>query len=165
MTTPINVIDSAIPIIASAVAEWKKKHTKEMLTRQVTNLLDKASQEIVMKLLGFDIGYGKTWELDHCNGRAGNSAAGDYLRKAQSAAITEWLSTVKLPTLSEAEQKKLTAEMKHDYEYALKTAFSKLILAKAEADAAMLMNKLTASKQLDNYLAAMKLVSGEENAS
>ncbi len=161
MTTPVNVIDSTIPIIANAVEEWKKKNTSALLTKRVTDLLNNNSETIVMKLLGFNVSYGEKWELDHCNGRSGNSAAGDYLREVQSNAIKEWLSKVQLPTLSDVAQKKLTAEMKYDYEHALKIAFSKLIIAKAEADAVLLMNELTESKQLDNYLAAMKLVSGE----
>lgn len=165
MTTPVNVIDDSIPIIAEAVQEWMKKNSKAVLTKKVQDMLDKSSTEVVMKLLGFDTSYSKTWELDHCNGRSGNSAAGDYLRKTQEDAIKEWLGTVPLPALSEATQKSLLRSIQSDYKYAVEKALGKLVLAKAEADAHQLMNQLTASKQIDNYMAAMKLVLGEPNAS
>ena len=105
MTTKINVIDDAIPIIAEAVAEWKIRNSEEVLKRRVHALLDESSNEVVMKLLGFKESWGK-WELDHCNGRSGNSPAGEYLKNAQQGAIAEWLKTAALPKLPRSRHKK-----------------------------------------------------------
>lgn len=74
----------------------------EGIKDEVTRVLNANVQEITAKLLGFDNRWFYKWELDHCNGRAGNSAAGDYLRKHANDAITEWLSSVQLPPMSPA---------------------------------------------------------------
>jgi hypothetical protein len=86
MPAQVNPVDSLLTSIACAVEEWKAKNTKEVIKTTVTELLDKESKQLTLKLLGFEDRWGK-WEVDHCNGRGGESAAGDYLRIAQKTAI------------------------------------------------------------------------------
>lgn len=79
----INPLNDMLGVVLQAVSDWRAKNTESALKTRVHELLDRNSKEITMKLLGFDSRYVKQWELDHCNGRAGESAAGDYLKRVQ----------------------------------------------------------------------------------
>ena len=35
---------------------------------------------VIYKLMGFEKSYGREWSVDHCNGRAGNSPIGDWIK-------------------------------------------------------------------------------------
>ena len=166
MDQPINLIDQAIPVIAQAVTEWQQKNSAEVLRTRVHKMLDDSSKEVTMKLLGFENNWGK-WELDHCNGRSGESAAGDYLRRIQQAAIEEWLGTIQMPPLSESIQDSLQKELLTRYKSELIRRVRQLAEQQAEADAQDLVASLTQSAQIKNYLAAMQLITstGESNAS
>lgn len=166
MTPPINIIDRAIPLIAQAVTEWENKNTAEHLTQHVHQLLDKSSKEVVMKLLGFNDNWGK-WELDHCNGRSGNSPAGDYLKEVQQGAIKDWLRTITMPKLDETLRVSLEKQAQSEYLQHMEDEVRRLARRQAENDTKELVAALTESKQIKNYLAAMQLISpsGEGNAS
>jgi hypothetical protein len=81
---------------------------KESIPSRVTRALDGRVVEIASKLMGFTDHYGK-WEVDHCNGRSGNSAVGDYLREKCGAAAKEWIDQLadKLPPLPKSARKSL----------------------------------------------------------
>lgn len=160
-TTKKSVLDSVLPIINEAVTNWKLKNDREKLTRDVTMLLDKNSKEIVMKLLGFNITYDNKWALDHCNGRSGNSPAGDYLKEQQSEIIKGWLEKVAMPVMTPAELKKIAADAKHEYTYAFEKAIRVLVTDAANKDAADVMRSLTECKDVAAYLQAMRLINGE----
>lgn len=161
MTEPINPLDTVLPYIASAVGKWKQENTEERIKATVTNLLNKESEEIMLKLLGFDNRYGK-WELDRCNGRAGESAAGDYLRKNQQEAIQEFLKTVAMPALNAALKKNLVKSLADNYQDVLQRELRDLTYAKAKRDAADLIEAVVGSKQIDNYLKVMQLINPKE---
>lgn len=153
----VKPLDEVLPFITQAVADWKTKNSKEVIAKQVTNQLDKSSAEITMKLLGFDERWGK-WDVDHCNGRSGESAAGDYLRKAQQTAVQKWLETVQLPEIPPKLKAAAVAEYKNDYQKALQLALYRLAMKQAEEDAQFLIGKLTTSDRLEDYLKTMKLL-------
>lgn len=153
----VKPIDEVLPFITRAVADWKLKNNEELITKRVTEQLDKSSAEITMKLLGFNESWGK-WDLDHCNGRGGESAAGDYLRKVQQAAIQKWLETVQLPEIPSKLKAATVAEYKSEYQNALRQALYRLAMKQAEEDAQFLIGKLVASDRLDNYFKAVKLI-------
>jgi hypothetical protein len=159
-TTPrINPIDGYIEHIANAVNEWKADNTPEHLKKTVKKELDSQANTILVKLLGFDASYGKdAWQLDHCNGRDGNSSAGDFIATHQAEAIKEWLSTVAMPTLSAKGLATAQASCQKKYEDQFHYALRNEVQARAQADAKNLVNSLVASKQLDNYLRAMALI-------
>ena len=86
-----------------AQQKWMKDNTKESIEKEVYDTLEKRKSEVVAKLLGFDPHWGK-WELDHCNGRSGNSDAGMYLAQCSKHVVKDWLTAqghdlenVKLP--------------------------------------------------------------------
>ena len=157
MTEAINPVDSILPFIAAAVQEWKAENTEEKITRTITDLLNKESKRITLKLLGFEESCG-TWRVDHCNGRSGNSAAGDFLRRVQQEAIQGWLTSVSMPDLDKKTQNALLRDAKAEYQSTLSQMVRELARAQAKQDAQSLIEELVESKLTDNYVKAMKLI-------
>lgn len=156
-----NPIDSRIPVIAQAVEEWKLANTEASLANKTKKLLDTHSEQVVMKLLGFnkDRWHDSTWELDHCNGRSGNSTAGVFLKEAQSEIIKEWLTNVELPKLSPTQTKSLEKEFLKEYIYLYTRALKDLAQSKATQDAKTFFDQLISEKTLNQHMQAMELIS------
>ena len=150
-------IDTILPYIAAAVAEWKAEHTEEKVKATVIDLLEKQSKDIVLKLLGFRESCGK-WEVDHCNGRGGQSAAGDFLTKAQQGAIEEWLKTTVMPTLDKKTRDSMLKSAQSEYTYNLTRLVREYAISQAESDAKAVIAQLVESDQVGNYLKAMALI-------
>ena len=161
-TQPVNPLDELLPVIAQAVADWQAIHTPDAIKKRVTTLLDKSREEIIFKLLGFDkSGWDDKWSLDHCNGRSGDSAAGDYLRNVQSDAIKEWLGSVPMPSFTP----KMLADFKKQYQaefnQRVQYQLQKLITVEADKRAAELFKNISCSNQLDDFVKVMKLINPE----
>ena len=126
-----SALDAATKEADKAVKDWLSK--RKDIAGEITKLLDGRVQEIVGKLLGFDAHWG-VWEVDHCNGRSGNSAAGDWLRKEVSGAVERWIADQagKLPTLPKA----AIASLREDYLEAFKNELRDKLINKAKEDAA-----------------------------
>jgi hypothetical protein len=159
MTETKNPIDKVLPLITKAVAEWQFKNDEETIRTAIHKRLDKESDQITMKLLGFNVSYGRDWELDHCNGRSGNSAAGDFIRKAQQVAIEQWLRDIPLPVMSAALKKRLHKKMNDVYESSILDKVCVMAKAKADHDLTALLETLTPSNDLENYIKTIKLIS------
>ena len=160
MTKPINIVDQMLPLIAEAVDTWRQENSAAKLKARVKTLLDKNSREIVLKLLGF-IDHWDRWEIDHCNGRSGESAAGDFIRKTQSEAINEWLTTVCLPELDEKTKAKFKKAANQMYQEHILRGLRKTVEQRAQANLDKLIASLTTSEQIDNYIKTMELISQE----
>jgi hypothetical protein len=117
--------------------EWIAKAN---VSAQIGRLLDNKLQEVVGKLLGFDVRWGNEWEVDHCNGRAGDSAAGDYLREKCGAAVKEWLDKAagELPPLPKQAIKALVSS----YHEMLERAIRDQLFKKAQRDAAAIAESI-----------------------
>lgn len=72
-----------------AALQWIKEN-EENIEYKIIKMLDERCEKIVAKLMGFENPWGK-WEVDHCNGRAGESAAGDWLRQRAGESVRAWL--------------------------------------------------------------------------
>lgn len=119
-----------------AFEEWcRLRYPNEKAVREfVFGTLDAAREGIVAKLMGFDNSWhDNKWGLDHCNGRSGDSAAGDFLRKQVKQGVEAWLSEQAgdMPKLPASAVKDLRAE----YRANLLEAIRKRLRAQAEADA------------------------------
>jgi hypothetical protein len=125
-----SAIEAAVQEADKAAADWLGK--RKGIADEITTLLDRRVQEIIGKLLGFDAHWGE-WEVDHCNGRSGNSAAGDWLRGAVQGAVGAWLTAQagKLPTLPKAAIKSLRG----DYLEAFQNELRDRLIKKAKEDA------------------------------
>lgn len=87
-------------IMLASLDKYKEENPPEKIEADTIAKLEESRDEIIAKLLGFDNRWQRGYELDHCNGRSGNSAAGDYLVEHQRAAVQEWLSKVDLSTVA-----------------------------------------------------------------
>ena len=116
--------------------EWLEKID---VKGRITQLLDGKLQEVVAKLLGFDVRW-REWEVDHCNGRAGNSAAGDYLREKCGVGVKEWLDKAAgdLPPLPKAAVKSLVSR----YHEMLERAIGDELRKKAQRDAQAMVESM-----------------------
>ena len=156
---PINPVDELLPAIAAAVSEWKIKNTADTIKHSVTKMLNKSSEEVVMKLLGFNNRWDSGYELDHCNGRSGNSAAGDFIRSANELAVKEWLAQVAMPTLDTKTKNRLLKAANHEYEDHLLRQVREAVRKRADADATLIINEISNSTHVDKYIKTMKLIS------
>ena len=155
-----NLVDMSATAIQEAYSEWLDKNSPEKIKKDCLKVLNESSEEILRKLLGFNKDSWGKWSLDHCNGRHGNSAAGDYIRKHQAAAVDAWLSQVDLP--------KLTLQMKKSMEEhaqnAFTRAFNKQLREKVETfaqkQADEFFNTLveSQSKQVEQQLKLLELL-------
>ena len=155
---PINPLDELLPVIAQAVADWQAIHTSDAIKKKVTKLLEESQEEIVFKLLGFDNSWEGKWRLDHCNGRSGESAAGDYLRKVQADAIKEWLSNIPMPTIPPKMLADFKKQYQQEFNQRIQYQLQKLITVEADKRAAELFKNISSSTQLDDYIKTMKLI-------
>lgn len=109
-------IDAAKVRADKAAAQWLKDN-EDKIEKQISSMLDRRLEEVVAKLLGFNNSWGR-WEVDNCNGRDGNSAAGDWLREKAANAVKEWLTAQAgdLPKLPAAAIKSLRKEYLEHFE-------------------------------------------------
>lgn len=156
-TKETNPFDGIIDTYVNAIEIWKKNNPPEKIEQAVQAMLDKESQQLTVKLLGFDNRWGK-WEIDHCNGRAGESAAGDYLRKTQQQAIQDWFSKMKMPQMSAALKKEMNAFAVEKYTKGLKEAITAAVQQQITQDTQRIMASMNSSDALAPYQQAMKLL-------
>lgn len=159
--TPINPIDSLLVTIATAVESWKVAQDPEKLKKTIFDKLDSKRDEVMLKLLGFNDSWG-TWEVDHCNGRSGESYIGDFLKTTQQKAIKEWLETAFPLTISPKTLTSLQKRVQKEYEQCIEQSLRSVIRDKADKDLANLLGKILESNQLANYIKAMQLINPTE---
>ena len=147
-----NPLEMTMSAMNAAVAKWETENTPELLASQVRKKLDAHKHEIVLKLLGFNTGYSDSWQLDHCNGRSGNSAAGDYIVSAQKEAVKTWLESVCMPVVSPTIKKKLAASIQAEFGSMVEYHMRQHIDAKAKDLATEYMQSLEASEFIDNFV-------------
>ena len=71
-------------VIKSIRADW----TQEKIQARINVILNKHLQDLVSKSLGFDSRWGG-WEVDHCNGRGGESTVGKIISDLAIKAVTD----------------------------------------------------------------------------
>ena len=155
-----NPVDDLLPVIAEAVEQWRTANDPATINSKVKRELDKSSKEIMIKLLGFSGDY-RGYSLDHCNGRSGNSPAGDFVIQAQAEAVRGWLRTVAMPELTEAEKKTMEASCHAHYAEQFKRSLNEQVRTKAKSDATELINQISQSNNLGKYQELLKLISPE----
>lgn len=157
----LNPLNELLGVVLSAIEEWKANNTPPQLTSRVHQILDKNSKEIVLKLLGFNSNWG-SWELDHCNGRAGESAAGDYLRQVQKKAIDEWLSSVKLPPMESTVTESMINDCKAEYRRFLDLYLREYAQSEADKHAKEIISSLFSTSKADGMMKLQSLLQGNK---
>ena len=146
-----------LPFIAAAVDEWQEKNPPDVVKQKVFDRLDAMQDEIAMKLLGFKQSWGN-WEVDHGNGRSGNSAAGDYLRNAQQEAVQEWLKQLKFPTMSATHKKQIESSISAEYKNRMSSAMRRKAEEKANEDLNKVFAELSETSLIRQYLSTVELL-------
>lgn len=151
-------LDQVIGFVMAAVSHWRKENTEEAIHKKVIDLLDKRSEEMVVKLLGFDLSWGE-WALDHCNGRSGNSAIGDYLRNTQAVAVKEFFDSLDLKQIvTPAMKNRLIKAIQKDFEYKLECAVRSALEAHTKQYVEKVIQDITTSDDLDGVIKTIKLL-------
>ena len=158
----LNPINDLLPTVLKSIDKWKEKNSEEALTQRVHKLLDDNAETIVLKLLGFDNRWNK-WELDHCNGRSGESAAGNYLKQVKQEAIQDWLKKVKLPELNKTLSSALQKSLKQDYERFLSEYLYKYAREEADKTAKELIQTLFTQSKVDGMIKLQQLIQGNKD--
>lgn len=135
--------------ILEARKEWCQKYldNPENLKEKVQQTLSDNTNTILAKLLGFDTrGWSDKWEVDHCNGRSGESVVGDFIRHLVGEEIAKWLleQTANLPNLSKAQTKALENEYLSRYKEELRIRLRALAEQKAKQDAEKMFSQVIA---------------------
>ena len=155
-----NPLNALIPVIATAVERWREDHSPKQIEAKVTRTLNNKSQEIILKLLGFNNQWDR-WELDHCNGRSGNSAAGDYMRKCHQEAIEKWITKMALPVLPKDLNQKLKQSLQAQFNRSLEETLRNKVIAYAQEEATRVFKELEVPSLLDNYMQTLQLIKKE----
>lgn len=153
-----NPVDDLIPTIHSAIKEWELSNNRVNIKNKIHESLNKAREQVLLKLLGFNNRWDNTWELDHCNGRSGNSIAGDYLKETQTAAIHAWLDEVSLPKLTKEQQAQIMSSAKKEYMSSLNKYLRSAVQRKAEKDATAIIDTALPDVSIDSYIKLLSLV-------
>ena len=148
-----------ILLIEKAIDEWHTRNQPQDIVEKIHKKLDKSRDEVLLKLMGFNKdSWNGAWALDHCNGRSGNSIAGDYLKSFQQDAINDWLSKVPLPKLSKTDSDRIAASFKAEYLRYLKRAVESYAQKKADEHARQLVDALVPTPPIDQYLQLKTLI-------
>lgn len=129
---------------AKTVILNKLQRTGLSLDKLFDDLLKKHGDGLMCRLLGLsDRWSGSRWEIDHCNGRAGESIAGQFIKQNAAAAAERWLSTQidTLPHLDPASVKRLREE----YTEELRRQVRDQLRAKVTDEAAKIVNEIMAN--------------------
>ena len=160
----MNTQEELVEVINAALDSWHKANTPEAIREKVHKSLDASSKEVVLKLLGFNNRWSNGWELDHCNGRNGNSVIGEYLKKNQEQVLHEWFAKIPLPELTKTEMNNFSKSFACAYKEAFRSYITRAAVKKAEADAQALIDSLSPSKFLDNFMQLQKLITPKEES-
>ena len=136
-------LQSLVPIINGAIHEWLEKQNPRDIRKKVFDTLEAAKDEVAPKLMGFNRGsFGRGWEIDHCNGRAGESIIGDYMRKHQQEGIQQFIDQLNLASLRPFSKKEIE-DMRKEYRQRVINKTREAIRARAEIDADRMVNQIS----------------------
>ena len=136
-------LQSLVPIINEAIHEWLEKQNPEAIRKKVFDTLEAAKDEVAPKLMGFNKGsFGRGWEIDHCNGRAGESTIGDYMRKHQQEGIQQFIDQLNLVSLRPFSKKEIE-DMRKEYRQRVINKTREAVRDRAESDAIRLVNSFS----------------------
>ena len=124
-------------MLAEAQAAAEKWLAEESVESRVRRILHGRLEAISAQLLGFQPpGWGgnKRWEIDNCNGRTANTAAGNYIREHAEVAVKQALDELvgKLPPLPASARKSLIRHYHDRVEYEVRQKMRELAIERAK---------------------------------
>lgn len=166
MTKPNNeltledAVKSIAPTITLAIQDWINKQNPAEITKNIHAMLNKSRDEVAAKLLGMNKRWGDQWEIDHCNGRNGESVMGDYLKNTQTAAIQTWIDSLDLANVKPFSAKEL-ADIRSEYRHRVINKVQDMVRSQAERDAAKLVADISNTDFVANIIKTQKLIGAE----
>jgi len=157
-----NLVEISTENIQAAYMKWLAENTPETIQKKCLNILNKSQDDILRTLLGFEKdSWGRQeWKVDHCNGRAGESAAGDYLRRHQQVAIDQWLDQVDMPEMTSSMKKSMEKEAFNMFERTFIRTLEAKVTKYAEDQASTFFNSIIESQktQVNAQMKALELL-------
>ncbi len=157
-----NLVEISAENIQAADMKWLAQNTPENIQKNCLNILDKSKDDILRTLLGFEKdSWGRQeWKVDHCNGRAGESAAGDYLRRHQQATIDQWLAQVDMPKMTPSIKKSMEKDALDIFTRTFKRTLEEKVTKYAEEQASTFFNSIVESQktQVNAQMKALDLL-------
>jgi len=136
-------LQSLVPIINGAIHEWLEKQNPKDIRKKVFDTLEAAKDEIAPKLMGFNrSSFGRGWEIDHCNGRAGESIIGDYMRKHQHEGIQQFIDQLNIASLHPFSKEEIE-DMRKEYRQRVINKTREAVRARADIDAVRMVNQIS----------------------
>mgnify|MGYP000238673770 CR=1 FL=1 len=127
-TVKHQLLDLYEEVIQEYVDSNPPKKIKAILEKEV----DRQRVNILRTLLGLEHRYTNKWTVDHCNGRSGESAIGDYLRNVQAKEIHKIFDSM---DMSDVITKTIEKDIRLEYQINLKKGLISLVRKKAKEDA------------------------------
>jgi len=151
-------VDKVIASIAVAMHDWADQQ-QENLVNDIHKRLNEQRDAVLMKLMGFiKPSWGGTWEIDHCNGRNGQSVVGDFYKDLQHEAIKEWLKEIPLPTMSPAFKEAIAKDLQSTYEREVRSNVFKMARQYADESLNDVITEVLTPKRLEMYMKAQALI-------
>ncbi len=164
MSAVLNPVDAVIVEISSAMHAWSKEQV-EIIGPKVRERLDRHREEVLMKLMGFTTDWNGKWEVDHCNGRNGNSNISDFLKESQEAVVKDWLSQIQLPEMTPKFKKNIELSLKRAYEDEVSRSVYSMAKNKAQKDLEEILSDVLPKPDISNFLKAQALITPQPSTS
>lgn len=79
--------------VSAEIIKQHNKYDPKALIDNIVSDFEKQKIKVLADLCGFNSRWGEGWEVDHCNGRAGNSPIGESIKQECRDFLTEWVKT------------------------------------------------------------------------
>lgn len=137
--------------ILDAKLKWIEKNgSKEQIEKLVFTRFNKDIIDTIAKIIGFDNRWGgdNKWEVDHCNGRSGNSFIGEHIKSFCTEIIVKWFEKNRT-TWTKIPKKEVEALRKAyyvEYKNTLKDRLYRLAREHGEEDARRMIQEMIEKK-------------------
>lgn len=136
VATPEDVLERA----HAARAQWLAEHA-DGVELKVREMLDSRLESVVAQVMGFDNRWGH-WEIDHCNGRSGESLAADRIRTVAREDALRWVEAA-LGDVGEPPDA-IRKAAREEYRAYFERAMSEAIRTRADSDAQVYVERIVA---------------------
>ena len=162
MATVQDALMHVCSIASSAINQWVKENDEQKIKASVIDELEKQKKTILYKLMGFSVNsFNGSWEIDHCNGRAGESSAGDYLKRVQADAVNDFLNKIKIPAPNKKELEQFRETYRNEMNRNLIEAMREAATSDARKLAKQLIEEvLPSGNPIEQYQELLKLIKG-----
>ena len=158
----VTIMDALTAIqdqLEEGVKTWMILNSGTKLKNSVFAYLEKNKEKMIMKILGFENQWGDhSWNIDHCNGRGGESSEHDHLKKQMSKQIDEFFETVIIPPMSIALKKKIIKDQQARIRYQIEKKVSVILDDQIETFAKEIVSQITDTAFHDKQLEIKKLL-------